>query len=138
MSRKRTTVCMSNGNSLGETIIAGLKELSEALEKRPEQVAKEFSLHTVSVSESLEPGQYTASDVQAVRRSMRASQTLFAAFLGVSVQSIRAWEQGVNAPSGAASRFMDEIRVNESYFAQRFKRLTKPKRSPRAKRAAEN
>jgi len=44
----------------------------------------------------------TASQVQAVRKSMNLSQSIFAELLNVSASSIRQWEQGKRHPTGAA------------------------------------
>jgi len=51
---------------------------------------------------------------------------LFAHFLGVSVKTVRSWEQG-KTPSDIASRFMDEIRHNPNYWRQRLKESAKAK-----------
>ncbi len=43
-----------------------------------------------------------APDVKAIREEYQLSQTEFAALLGVSATTLRDWEQGRRAPSGAA------------------------------------
>ena len=40
-------------------------------------------------------------DIRAIRRSLNASQVLFARFLNVSANTIRSWEQGTRRPQGA-------------------------------------
>jgi len=40
-------------------------------------------------------------DIRAIRRSLNASQVLFARFLNVSPNTIRSWEQGTRRPRGA-------------------------------------
>jgi putative transcriptional regulator len=40
-------------------------------------------------------------DIRAIRRSLNASQVLFATFLNVSPNTIRSWEQGTRRPHGA-------------------------------------
>ena len=41
-------------------------------------------------------------DVQFVRKTFHASQDAFAKFMGVSVSTLRNWEQGRRRPTGAA------------------------------------
>lgn len=57
---------------------------------------------------------------------MRVSQAIFAQFLGVSLGTVRDWEQGNKPPNGAASRLMDEIRNNPEYFFKRLMELASP------------
>ena len=40
--------------------------------------------------------------VPAIRRALRLSQTEFAAMLGISVKTLRHWEQGLRSPDGPA------------------------------------
>jgi DNA-binding transcriptional regulator YiaG len=49
------------------------------------------------------------------------SQAVFAKLLGVSLNTVRAWEQGVNHPSDMACRFLDEIRRDPAYWVRRLK-----------------
>jgi putative transcriptional regulator len=42
------------------------------------------------------------TDVQAIRSKLRASQTEFALMIGVSVATLRNWEQGRRTPDGPA------------------------------------
>ena len=42
-------------------------------------------------------------DVQYVRQTFHASQDAFAKFMGVSVSTLRNWEQGRRRPTGAGS-----------------------------------
>jgi len=41
-------------------------------------------------------------DVTAIRKNMNASQSVFAAMLGVSARTVQDWEQGRRKPSGPA------------------------------------
>ena len=47
------------------------------------------------------PRKLRPRDVRAIRRSLNASQVLFARFLNVSPNTIRSWEQGTRRPQGA-------------------------------------
>jgi len=44
----------------------------------------------------------TEPDVAAIRRKYRLSQVKFASLLGISVKTLRNWEQGRRKPEGAA------------------------------------
>jgi putative transcriptional regulator len=102
--------------SVGAKIIEGLGEFTEALEKG-EQITARFTCRTVMLD--LMPVANGPAEVKATRALLRASQGIFAQFLGVSVKSVRAWEQGVNTPSDIACRFMDEIHRNPDFWRKR-------------------
>jgi putative transcriptional regulator len=63
--------------------------------------------------------EYGPGDVQRVRGVLRMSQSLFARFLGVDVNTIRSWEQGTRSPSAIARRFMAEIETDSDYWKRR-------------------
>lgn len=46
--------------------------------------------------------QFRPADVQAIRSKLGASQTEFALMIGVSVATLRNWEQGRRTPDGPA------------------------------------
>lgn len=45
---------------------------------------------------------FTAPDVRGIRERMGVSQSRFAQVLGISVATLRNWEQGLRAPEGPA------------------------------------
>lgn len=51
-------------------------------------------------------------DIRAIRRSLNASQVLFARFLNVSPNTIRSWEQGTRRPQGADLKLLSIARKN--------------------------
>lgn len=61
------------------------------------------------VTLDLQPKQYSASDVKQVRELLGIPQRVLAVMLGVSIQTIRAWEQGRKTPSQMACRFLDKV-----------------------------
>jgi putative transcriptional regulator len=105
--------------SIGSRIVERLRGFAEALEKG-EGLTKRFTCRKVVMD--LTPTSYNPELVKATRSLLGASQAVFARFLGVSVQTVRAWEQGVNAPNGMACRFMDEIRANPEYWMERLQK----------------
>ena len=69
---------------------------------------------------------YRPKDVRSTRKILRASQAIFAQFIGVSVKTVRAWESG-KAPSEMACRFMDAIQSDPEYWRRRFMQSLKVK-----------
>lgn len=45
---------------------------------------------------------FTAEDVQAIRKKLKKSQNEFALMIGVSIATLRNWEQGRRQPHGPA------------------------------------
>lgn len=123
---------MAVKKGVGTRIIEGLAEFTEALESG-EPLQRRLRGHSLSVE--LTPSRYKPRDVRATRRLLSASQRLFAAFLGVALGTVRAWEQGRNVPSGSSARLLDEIRLNPEYWKARFAsalrvRSTRPAHGP--------
>lgn len=55
---------------------------------------------------------YPSARVARLRKHLKLSQPLFAEALNVSSAAVKAWEQGINEPSGAALRL---LQIAESY-----------------------
>lgn len=102
--------------SVGARMIDRLQGFVEALESR-ESLAERFTRRRVVLN--LAPTPYDAARVKETRGRLGASQAVFAKLLGVSLNTVRAWEQGVNRPSGMACRFLDEIRRDPAYWVRR-------------------
>ena len=114
-------------SELGAILIPRFEAITRALQSG-EHIDKKFTVRRVEVT--VTPAMFTPEIIKDTRRLLRASQAVFARFLGVSVQTVRAWEQGTNPPSDMACRFLDEIRLNPPYWQKRFKESMriKPKR----------
>lgn len=56
------------------------------------------------------PRPMSATDVRALRDTLNASQAVFAKFLNVSPQLVRAWESSRRNPEGAALRLLEVAR----------------------------
>lgn len=100
--------------SLGDKIVGRLKTFTDALRTRN---TNKFTCRKISLN--LQPTTYSPQLVKKTRKILRASQAVFAQFLGVSVKAVRAWEQGVYPPPDMACRFMDEIRRSPPYWQKR-------------------
>ena len=51
-------------------------------------------------------------DIIKLREKLRVSQAAFALLLNTSAATVRAWEQGVNTPSGSTLRLLSIARKN--------------------------
>ena len=58
------------------------------------------------------PRKLRPRDIRAIRRSLNASQVLFARFLNVSPNTIRSWEQGTRRPQGADLKLLAIAKAN--------------------------
>lgn len=74
--------------------------MTEIPELTPEQLARGIK---ASVRKRLMRGEFqTGEDVAALRRFVGLSQTQFAEAVGISVHTLRNWEQGRRRPEGPA------------------------------------
>lgn len=49
---------------------------------------------------------YSGKDVKRIRNKSKMTQKILAAYMGVSVKTVEAWETGTNHPSGSACRLL--------------------------------
>jgi putative transcriptional regulator len=80
-------------------------ELKEVLEDvRDYRLGKRTDLR---VSELPAPPKRMApAEIRRIRRSLKASQTIFALYLNVSPNAVRSWEQGTRRPQHAALKLL--------------------------------
>ena len=62
---------------------------------------------------------YNRDEIKAIRLRHNMSQRLFAEALGVSTKTVEAWEAGINAPSGVASRML-ELLTHDNTLLERY------------------
>jgi putative transcriptional regulator len=58
------------------------------------------------------PKRIRPSEIRAIRRSLHASQPLFARLLSVSPNAVRSWEQGLRRPQSPVLRLLEIARTN--------------------------
>lgn len=92
-------------SSVYESIMTGLTEAVEDAQSKDKKLRRRV-VTIVPVKE------YSASEIQAIRKSTGLSQRLFAGYMGVSVKTVEAWEAGKNCPSGAASRLLTMMEMD--------------------------
>ena len=90
-----------------ESIIEGLNEAIEDA-KSSEKKLKRNVVHVEPIKE------YNAEEVKKIRLNTGMSQNVFASYMGVSCKTVEAWESGKNHPSGAASRLLNMMEMNNN------------------------
>ena len=91
-------------NRAYESIMTGVTEAVEDVKE------KKLPRRVVTV---LPVKEYQAEEVKAIRNKTGLSQKLFAGYMGVSDKTVEAWESGKNHPSGAASRILNMMEMDE-------------------------
>lgn len=106
--------------SVGEELTRRLKRFTDDLEtvKSTADLPKKYTVRRVKLK--LESRPLSSKDVKAIREILNASQAIFAQFIGVSVGTVRDWEQGKSSPNGAAQRLMSEISRDPEYWLNAF------------------
>ncbi|HLI62099.1 MAG TPA: helix-turn-helix domain-containing protein [Terriglobales bacterium] len=75
-----------------------------------EKSSIKFDLRSVELPPRPKP--MKAGDIRELRRSLNASQTLFARLLNVSSNAVESWEQGVREPRQATLKLLHVARKN--------------------------
>ena len=112
---------MGKKKSVGQRLVSGLTEFANDLQSDRDSIRDKYTCHRVRLN--LQPSAYTPEKIRETRRLLNLSQSIFAEFLGVSVKTVQAWEQGVNQPLPALCRVMDEIRHKPEYWQARLEEL---------------
>jgi putative transcriptional regulator len=105
----------NSARPLSKRLHEAMAELESAMKsgRRPEEL---FTIRTVEI---IEPPAYSARKIRAMRNQLRVSQAVFAKLVGVSVQLVEHWEQGVCKPKALACRLLDEIDRDAQGFLHR-------------------
>lgn len=102
--------------SVAAELLRGLEELVETMEA-DEDITEKFKVRTAGRTPNGQP--VSPAAVTRLRTELAVDENAFAAFLGVSVRTLRGWEQGQTAPGPTANRFLEEIRGNTDYYRRR-------------------
>lgn len=96
---------------LGQGLLKGLKE-AVAYE------AKKLDLRTTTLEIPDVPPEFNKAEVKEVREQLNVSQPIFAKILGVSDDTVKAWERGANKPSGSSARLIQIAKEDPQIFKQ--------------------
>jgi putative transcriptional regulator len=102
--------------SVTERITKRLGQFTQDLEDGT-RILDKYTCRRIEIG--LKPMSYDPKAVKHTRKLLNASQAVFALFLGVSIKTVQAWEQGTTPPPKMACRFMDEIRRDPNYWIER-------------------
>jgi DNA-binding transcriptional regulator YiaG len=92
MAKRRT-------RTLGEKLIRGFREIEDTLGSG-QRFEDRFIVHRVRrLSAPLPPPEYSAAEVQRLRRRLKLTRGELAEIVAVSVRTIDAWEQGREIPA---------------------------------------
>jgi DNA-binding transcriptional regulator YiaG len=105
--------------SVGERIERALEELYRGL-RSGKPLEEVFTVRTIEIPD---PTPYDAKAVRRIRHRLVVSQAVFAHLLGVSVQLVEHWEQGIRKPQPMACRLLEEINRDATEFFRRHARL---------------
>ena len=120
----------SRGGSrtVADEMLAGLQAFAHDLQELPpEQVKAKYRQRTAEAD--FRPRAFRADDVKRLRLSMNCSQKIFADFIGVSVGTLRNWEQGIRPISRVAARLFDEMRIRPGYWKIRLRQSLKERKA---------
>ena len=81
------------------------KGLEDAIEF--EKGKKILKTHLVELPEP--PKEYTAKDIQKIRKKGNYSQSVFALILNVSTRTVQSWEIGARTPTHSALRLLEIV-----------------------------
>jgi DNA-binding transcriptional regulator YiaG len=110
--------------TVAERIAEGMGELVEAM-RTGKPLHELFTVRTVEIPD---PAVYDARAVRATRRRLSVSQAIFARLLGVSVELVEHWEQGLSVPRPVVRRLLDEVNRDPDGFRERhFSRIDRGK-----------
>lgn len=93
-------------SSVFESIMTGLTEAIEDAQFGN----KKLNRRTVTI---IPVKEYQADQIKKIRNNVHMSQKTIAGYLGVSEKTVEAWEAGINHPSGAASRLLNMMEMDE-------------------------
>lgn len=83
--------------------------LMKSLEEARDHVKGKKAKARVTKWEIISVTKFSSDYIKTIRHKVGLSQPLFAEFLGVSVKTVRAWEQGITSPSGSSARLLEAL-----------------------------
>jgi putative transcriptional regulator len=117
--RSKQHAAPGQGISPGSRILAAIEEATELLQSEGLE-SKRLTMRTYEAPPPLRS--YGSEEVKRVRELLGASQGVLARFLGISIDTLRSWEQGKRAPQPIARRFLSEIESDPGYWRQRLEK----------------
>ncbi len=83
------------------------QELMESLRQAAAHARGELDLKTTYLLKPPpQPAELNKEEITEIRKSLHATQSVFAKCLNVSVKTVQGWEQGIRKPSQAALKLL--------------------------------
>jgi putative transcriptional regulator len=98
-SKKRRPLAQAPAQQIRES----LEEIVRA------KTSGDWSRIKVSASKVIQPSNFSPKDIKSLRQRVGVSQAFFAHLVGVSIELVESWEQGLREPRPIARRLLDEI-----------------------------
>lgn len=102
-----------------DSLAAALKEAIAI--KRGERKAVRVRRISAADVEVRPPPEYSAARIRHLREKLALSQAVFAEALNVSDATVKAWEQGLRKPAGAALRLLEVAEEQPALLASRLR-----------------
>ncbi|QDV57946.1 helix-turn-helix domain-containing protein [Rosistilla oblonga] len=113
----------SNDKTVGGELLERLGKFTKALEHTNSSADLPAILTVRKVKSSLSPHVYSGQQIKAIRLQLRVSQPVFADYLGLSVATLRDWEQGISQATGPMCRLLEEIERDVPLWAKRLREM---------------
>ena len=91
------------GQPPAQQIRQSLEEIARA------KTSGDWSRIKVNAPKVIQPSNFSPKEIRSLRQRVGVSQAYFAHLVGVSVELIESWEQGLRIPKPIARRLLDEI-----------------------------
>lgn len=116
--------------TLGQRLIGSAREALQI--ERGETEPARITRYTAAGTEVEPPPRYVSERIKEIRDDMALSQSVFAAALNVSPETVRAWEQGKRDPDGPTLRLLEVAEQHPEVLLKKV-RLRRRERRPAAK-----
>lgn len=97
-----------------------LKSLKEAV--KFEEGKMDLRATTIEIPDA--PPAFSKKEVKEIRARLKVSQPIFAKILGVSDDTVKAWERGSNSPSGSSARLIQLAKKDPQHFLKEIQSLS--------------
>jgi putative transcriptional regulator len=122
MSDLKRTQSGRNRNSIRPAIAEMLEGGRKLIEELDAGVPLEQAGHVTWITAPIEPARYGPEELRAMRAKLGATQADLAAFIGVSLPTVRSWEQGTRPCPKVVRRYLDDIQSYPQIWTDRMNR----------------
>ncbi|MDQ6601712.1 MAG: type II toxin-antitoxin system MqsA family antitoxin [Chloroflexota bacterium] len=118
MARNETDILEVTPENFGDLLVESARQAVSIARRDAPELRKRIRKQN-SVVIPPPPHVYTPEQIHALRIRLGLKQRQFAAVLSVSDKTVKAWEQGVNRPSGPALRLLQIMERHPEVLAER-------------------